>query len=132
MKHGSSTRAAECGFSLLELMIAVAIVGIIAAVAIPVYRGYISNAETGVLRSNIDSIRLFQEDFRLRRGSYASGNYEFGVDTSITDAIGWAPQDDDGTTYAVVLVNGGASYQVTATNPNGTTICRQLPENVDC
>lgn len=127
MQHGN-----ERGFSLLELMIAVAIVGIIAAVAIPIYSNYISDAETGVLRSNIDSIRLFQEDFRLRRGAYASGNYEFGVDTSITDAIGWSPQENDGTTYSVVLVNGGASYQVTATNANGTTVCRQLPENVDC
>ncbi len=122
----------QAGFSLLELMVAVAIIGIIAAVALPIYSNYIGSAETGVLRSNIDTIRLFQEDFRLRRGSYGSGVYNAGVNTSITTAIGWSPQDSDGTVYTVVISNGGNSYDVTATNTNGTSICLRYPENIDC
>ena len=116
------------GFSLIELMIAVAIIAIIAAVAMPAYNGYITTSREGVLVNNLSTIEVFQEDFRLRNGNFlvAAANL-----AAITAGIGWQPQDDGGVTY-VITDPGGGSYDITATDAAGTTVCMTMPEKVRC
>ncbi len=53
------------GFTLIELMIAVAIVSIIAAIAIPVYKGYIAEARIGTAIKDIHQIELVLNDLAL-------------------------------------------------------------------
>ena len=116
------------GFSLIELMIVVAVMAIVAAVAMPVYNGYIQTSREGVLVNNVVTMEVFQEDFRLRTGNFlvAAANV-----AAITAAIDWAPQDDGNVTY-VITDPGGGSYNVTATDAAGTTVCMTLPEKVRC
>ena len=116
------------GFTLIELMIAVAIIAILAAVSLPLYRDYIQTSQTGVLVNNIASIEVFQEDFRLRTGAYLTTAANVAA---INSAIGWQPQSDDGTTYSIAA-GPGTSYQVTATSPTGIAVCRRFPDKVVC
>ena len=123
-----ATRAPSSGFTLIELMIAVAILAVIASVALPAYQDYIATSREGVLVTNISTMEMFQEDFRLRNGGYLTSAAD---NAAIEAGIGWAPQSDDGTTY-VITDAGGGSYDVTATAPDGTALCLRMPAKDRC
>lgn len=120
----------QAGFTLIELMIAVAIIAIISAVALPMYNDYIQTSREGVLASNISTIRVFQEDFRLRNNAYAEGTYTAGAADADLDDLGWDPSTDD--VDYVVVANGGVSYTVTATDSSGVSLCLEFPDNDPC
>lgn len=115
------------GFSLIELMVAVAIIAVLSAIALPLYQGYVQTSREGVLVNNISSIEIFQEDFRLRNGNY----FAPAADTAaITAGIGWDPRDDGDVQYSIAAA--GNSYRVTAVDEAGITICMQMPEKIRC
>jgi type IV pilus assembly protein PilE len=119
---------AHRGFTLIELMIAVAIIAVIASIALPLYSGYVQTSREGVLISNISTIEIFQEDFRLRTGAYLTTAADVAT---IDAAIGWRPQDDGAVTYSIAPGPAG-SYEVTAVDAVGTTVCLRLPPKVVC
>lgn len=49
------------GFTLIEIMIAVAIIGILAAIAIPAYQGYVLKAKMEKIIVPMEAIAIFQD-----------------------------------------------------------------------
>ena len=60
------------GFSLVELMITIAILSILAAIAIPLYDVYIREGHLTAIRTEINGLRTEIEDYRLENGSYTN------------------------------------------------------------
>jgi len=60
------------GFTLIELMIVVLIIGVLAAVAFPSYREYVVRTNRAQAMDAITEIMFEQERFQLRRRTYAT------------------------------------------------------------
>jgi type IV pilus assembly protein PilE len=63
---------ANRGLTLIELMIVIVIVGILAAIAIPVYTNYMQRARRADAKTALEQLRASQEMFRAERGSYST------------------------------------------------------------
>ena len=101
------------GFTLLELMVVVAIIGILSAIALPSYQGYIDQARQATLRSAAQSMAVRQALYRAEEGIYSSEGWSPGDGPTET---GWAPSDGaDAFTYAINA--GSDGYEVTVTDP---------------
>lgn len=75
------------GFTLIELMITVAVVGILAAVAYPSYTQYIVRANRSAAQSFMFSVNNKQEQYMLDARNYAGGA------TALTDLSMTVPAD---------------------------------------
>ena len=58
------------GFTLIELMIVVAIIGILSAIAIPNFLTFRLKAKTSEAKSNLGSIRTCEEAYKAETDSY--------------------------------------------------------------
>ncbi len=63
---------ARAGFTLIELMISVAIVGILASIAIPQYELFLLRSKRAELPLNVDGIRTVEQGYHAEWGFYTA------------------------------------------------------------
>jgi type IV pilus assembly protein PilE len=93
------------GFTLIELMIVVAIVGVLAAIAIPSYQNYVMQSRRSEAQATMMSLALNEEKYRANNSAYA--------DHTVV-AIGVA----NSTYYTFTIVASANAYTISAT-PQG-------------
>jgi len=144
------------GFTLIELMIVVAIIGILAAIAIPQYQDYVARAQVSRAYSEINTYRVAIEE-RLYRGEasdivtnaadlgfvasnlgVASGNVaNTGVGSIVVTLSGQVSAAIIGTTitlsrtaagtWSCAIVGGNANYKASYSPGNCTTGAAAAP-----
>ncbi|HEZ6333928.1 TPA: pilin [Neisseria meningitidis] len=70
------------GFTLIELMIVIAIVGILAAVALPAYQDYTARAQVSEAILLAEGQKSAVTEYYLNHGKWPGGNSSAGVATS--------------------------------------------------
>ncbi|MBH5867051.1 pilin [Neisseria meningitidis] len=76
------------GFTLIELMIVIAIVGILAAVALPAYQDYTARAQVSEAILLAEGQKSAVTEYYLNHGTWPSNNSDAGVATTATDIKG--------------------------------------------
>lgn len=107
------------GFTLIEVMIVVVIVGILAAIAYPSYEQYLVKSRRAVAKQFLMDIAQRQEEYFLNVNSYLSTDGCAGVGN--WGALGLVePEDSKGYYCYTVTSNGGCNsrYLLTATAQN--------------
>ncbi|HFC2260684.1 TPA: pilin, partial [Neisseria gonorrhoeae] len=76
------------GFTLIELMIVIAIVGILAAVALPAYQDYTARAQVSEAILLAEGQKSAVTEYYLNHGEWPENNTSAGVASSPTDIKG--------------------------------------------
>ena len=113
-------RKRSSGFTLLELLITVVLVGILAAIAIPSYSAYVTRGQRTAAKAALEQAAQF-----LERNYTVYGNYSTGASgVAVTLPNPFAPTDGGQITYALSAAypTGPQSFLLTAA-PCGGASC---------
>lgn len=118
----------EPGFTLVELMIVMLIIGILAAIAIPSYTASIRNAREAVLREDLHVMRQAIDSYTMDKGQapqslddLVQSGYlkEIPIDPETATAESWVPDTDD-SVESVDQTSGGVKNVHSGSSQTGT------------
>ncbi|HID8578381.1 TPA: pilin [Neisseria meningitidis] len=107
------------GFTLIELMIVIAIVGILAAVALPAYQDYTARAQVSEAILLAEGQKSAVTEYYLNHGIWPANNSDAGVATSASDIKGKYVQ-------SVEVANGVVTAQMASSGVNKEIQGRKL------
>lgn len=102
------------GFTLIELMIVIAIISILAAIAIPNYNDYVRRAKLTEAQASLSDLRVKMEQFFQDYRNYgnADGNGKCGLDSASTAKVSFV--NTKYFSYTCSVTDSKQAYTITA------------------
>ena len=98
------------GFTLIEILIVMAVLGLLVAIAIPQFMSYRSQAVDAEMKSDLRNTAIAIEAYFAKQGV---------LPASTAEISGYGFQPSGGVTISFVVLSTN-SYQLTAAKPGGT------------
>ena len=117
MNHACTPRANparihRAGFTLIELMITVAIVGILAGIALPAYMSYVTRGKLVAMTNQLTAYRTAMEQYYQDNRSYSTVN---SITSPCSDTSNWVKTWGTSSTGNFTLA---CAISTTLTSPN--------------
>jgi len=114
------------GFTLIELMIVVAIVGILAAIALPAYQDYVVRSKMSEVEAAIAACKTSVSEYTSAHTTLPADNTAAGCSTTASQYVSSASLGFDGTKISYTSTNTGASGGECTLNLTPTTTGAQI------
>ena len=125
LHHRTATVNAVRGFTLVELMITVGILGILAAVAVPQYKDYVTRGRIPDATSGLSSRQVLAEQYFQDNRTYV-GAPACNSDTTASKVFDFACSSSSASAYVLTATGKGTmtgfSYSVTQAGAKSSTV----------